>query len=224
VVGRAELGGQIRLGTALHHVEDVDVEAALRAEQRPEQAQRSRSRDQHAARSEMRAPAYPLDVLPGLGDHAGRLGEHTQATEPRVGLDRESLLDSEPLRHEPVAALDAPFGVQAVAAHVPLTYRAVRARDRIGAPNYADDQVAGSEPASRGRFKHASQRLVAEHQPVAPRRRFPVLALDYLVVGPVDPDGDRVAEDLSPLGTGLGDLDELRRHRGGRPDGERTHR
>jgi hypothetical protein len=83
-----------------------------------------------------RAAADGGDVFPRLGDDGGRLQQHAQGPEVGVHPHRVVRLDPPALGHEPVGLLDAPLGVTAVGAHVPLAHGAVRARCRIGT---ADD-------------------------------------------------------------------------------------
>ncbi len=106
-------------------------------------------------------------------------------TSLRLGssLNGKSGFDAPTLRAESVALLDAAFGVFAVAAHVPFAGRAGDARDGIGTANDADDQIAFVESAVCGRFFHAAERLVAEDQVIAARRRPAVLGGNELEIG-----------------------------------------
>src|SRR5665213_1015579 len=108
---------------------------ALRPKQRRQQSDRTGAGDQYDARLPRRAArADPLDLLPGLGDHAGRLQQHAMVLERRIDLDDEIRLDAELLATVTVALLDAALGVLAVAAHVPFADSAGRTRHRIGPP------------------------------------------------------------------------------------------
>src|SRR5205085_5789510 len=104
----------------------------------------------------------------------------------RVELDREVALDPPALGAVAVALLDAPLRVAAVEAPVPLAAGAVGAWLRIGAAHHADDQVTGSEAGARGRLGDAAERLVAQHQALAPGRCPAVVPADDLAVGPAD--------------------------------------
>ena len=96
---------------------------------------------------------------------------------PSSGCDTHGVLglDAPSLRHVAVDGLDPALGVLAVAAHVPLAHRAARARDGVGTPDDADDEIALREAARGARDRRtATERLVAEHEarscPVAPSR------------------------------------------------------
>ena len=134
-------------------------------------------------------PADAVDLLPGLGHHAGGLQEHPQGAETRVDLDGVFGMDAVALRAVPVVALDAALGVLAVVAEVPFAHRAVPARHGVGAPDDAHDQVPGRHRGLRRRLDDAAQRLVAEDEAVASRRRPPVGARHDLHVGAAHPDG-----------------------------------
>ena len=103
---------------------------------------------QNGARAPMR-----LDVLPGLGDDAGRLQQHAERFQLRVELDREIRLDAELFGAVAVARLDAALGVLAIAAHVPFADGAGRARHRIGPAHDADHQIAALEAAAGRRAR-----------------------------------------------------------------------
>src|ERR1700732_2747640 len=93
-------------------VEDMDVEAALRAEQRGEKADRSGAGDQKRWRLPCpRPPADAFGVIPGLGDHTGRLDQDAGFAERAVDLDQKIGFDPEKIRAKAVAFLDAAFGV-----------------------------------------------------------------------------------------------------------------
>ena len=146
------------------------------------------------------------DLLPRLRHDGRGFQQHAEQAERRVDLHRVLGLDPPALRHEAVDLLDAALGVLAVAAHVPLANRAVRARHGVGAPDDADDQVAFAERAGRTRIDDAAERLVAEHQPRLARRRPAVLAFDDLDVGPAHADGDRLDEHGPVARVGLGNV------------------
>src|SRR5581483_6091451 len=123
-------------------------------------------------------------------------------------------LEAHTLRAIAVALLDAALGVKPVAAHVPLADRAARARLRIGPAHDADDVIAGLEPAIRGRFDHAGQRLVPEHETVIACRRPAILAAQDLGVGPAHAHREhlrqhgalaaiRLTDVVEPRGAGL---------------------
>ena len=100
--------------------------------------------------------------------------------------------------------LDAALGVLAVAAHVPLADRAVRARHGVGPADDPDDEVARLQPSGGTRVDDATERLVPEDETRRARRRPAVLALGDLDVGPADADRDRLDEDRALASVGLG--------------------
>jgi hypothetical protein len=88
-------------------------------------------------------------VLPGLGHHRGRLQEHPEHPQVLVDPDRVVGFDAPALGHEPIDLLDAPLGVTAVGAHVPLADGAVRAGRRVGSADdphhvFTDAKAAGT--------------------------------------------------------------------------------
>ena len=78
VIGGAERAHELGLRSARVAVIDMHVEAALRAEQRGEQPDRAGAGDQHAARRRVVEPPDAIDMVPGLGDDAGRLQQHAR--------------------------------------------------------------------------------------------------------------------------------------------------
>ena len=185
-VGCAESADHVGLAALGHQIQDIRVVAALDRQQGGEQADRAGARDEHRLWRPGRPAADLLDVVPGLGDHGGRLEQHAQLSQRRADRHQVPGVDAVPLAGVPVAAGYPPFGVAAVQAHVPVPGRARRARIRIGAAHDADDEVTDGEPATGRRRNHPAQRLVPDDQPVLPRRRRPVLAVDDLQVGPAD--------------------------------------
>ena len=157
-------------------VEHVHLEAALDSHQRRQQADRAGAGHEHAlVGASRRACAMPLDLLPGLGEDARRLGEHAERAELVGDRDREVLLDRHELGAVAVERLDAALRVLAVAAHVPLAPRAARARHRVGAPDDAGDQLAGSSrcPRALARARAARGRARAARGRAAARRGRP---------------------------------------------------
>src|SRR6185503_15933980 len=112
----------------------------------------------------METPADPLDMVPCLGDHAGRLQQHAEFAKVRIDLDGEAWLDAKPLGAEAVQALDAALGVAAVSAHVPFAGGTGRARHRIGPPHDADDPVTDCEAAATRRLDYFAEGFMAEHE------------------------------------------------------------
>ena len=172
---RAEIADQRRLRPVLGAVENVDLVAALHAHHRGQQADRAGAGHQQPPRLPgVEAPADALDVVPRLGDDAGRLQQNAELAERRVDLDGEARLDAKALGAEAVQALDAAFGVAAVAAHVPFAGGAGGAGHRVGPPHDADDVVAGGEAAAGRRRDRPRRGFMAENQPfacrAAPRR------------------------------------------------------
>ncbi len=124
----------------------------------------------------------------------------------------------------PVVALDAVFGVQAVVTEIPLPHRAVPARHGVGEADDADDEVPGDHGRPHGRVDHAAERLVAQDEAVASRRRPPVGARHDLHVGPAHPHGQSLHEDRTVGVGGFVDVFEAGRTRRQRLHRERLHR
>ena len=141
-----------------------------------------------------------------------------------VDLHGEVGMDAVVLGAVAVVALDAALGVLAVVAEVPLAHRAVPARHRVGAPDDADHEVARRHRGAGGRLEHAAQRLVAEHETVAPGRRPPVSARDDLGVGAAHPHGQRLDEHGAVGGGRFVDVVEPGRARREGLHRERLHR
>ena len=191
VIGAAERAHEVRLRPARVVIVDMHLVAALRAEQRAEQADRSRAGDEQLARWRAFEPPHAVAMVPRLGDDARRLQQHAQNAERGIDLDGELRRDAPALRAEAVPRLDAVLGVEPVAAHVPFAVGAGRAGDRIGLAHDADDMIARREAAIRRRFAHAAERLVAEDQPRVTLGRFAVMAGDDLVIGAADAERNR---------------------------------
>ena len=159
------------------------------ADQRSQQTNRPGARDQDDAR----LPKGPLsdrrDLLPGLGDDRRRLQQHSKKAERVVDPHRILGLDAPALRHEAVDLLDAAFSVLAVAAHVPLANRAVRARHGVGTPDDADDEIALLK-ARLGPGSRRGRAIRARAPGGFARRRPAVFALDDLDVGAAHADRD----------------------------------
>ena len=85
-----------------------------------------------------------------------------------------------------MTAPDAPLGVLAVHAHIPVPRRARHARNGITSADDADHQVPGAESGPRGDLGHPAQRFVPNDEAVLARRRGPVLAVDNLQIGAAD--------------------------------------
>jgi hypothetical protein len=78
VVGGAQQSGQLRLGALAYQVQDVDLEASLDAEQCCQQSDGSGARDQRARQRAAGLVPDAVDLLPSLGDDAGRLGQYPE--------------------------------------------------------------------------------------------------------------------------------------------------
>ena len=156
------------------------------------------------------SPADALDVIPGLGDDARRLQQHAKLAQRRIDLDRVARLDAKPLGAEAVQALDAAFGVAAVAAHVPFAGGAGWAGHRIGPPHDADDAVADGKAAAGRRRDHLAIGFMTEHQPLAVRRRFAVSAGDDFPIGAADAERQGANQDRAMRLRRLWDVFKLR--------------
>ena len=92
-----------------------------------------------------------------------------------------------------------------VAAHVPLARGARRARDRIGAADDADHEVAGPEARAGWCLEHLAQALVADDQ-LPLRAGFAVGAVGDLPVGAAHADQPPAHQQRAILLGRLGDL------------------
>jgi len=160
-------------------------------------------------------PAFPqslvFDLLPRLCDDGCWFEQHAQEAERIVNFHRVLRLNSPTLRHEPINLLDAAFSVLAVAAHVPFTHSAVWARNWIGTPNDADDQIALLESGRWISFQDAAEGLMTKYETCLVRRRPSVFPFDNFDVSTADSNCDGFYEyraltniwlrDLFPLGT-----------------------
>jgi hypothetical protein len=86
------------------------------------------------------------------------------------------------------------FGIPPVAAHIPFADGTRFARHRVGTPNDAHSQVAGSKAAIGRRIEHTGKRFVPENEALLARRRRPVESGQNLPVGATDADSDRFDE------------------------------
>ena len=168
VVAAAESVHRLRLCALGGAVEDVDLEPALRAHQRAEQADRAGAGHERPLVRRARARADAVDLLPRLGEHAGRLGEDPERPEFVGDRNREVRLERHELGAVAVERLDAALGVLPVAAHVPLALGAAGARHRVGAAHDAGHELPGV--LSRARAAHA-RAPAAPDRAGAPRGR-----------------------------------------------------
>src|SRR4029453_11521086 len=175
-IARPESADEFRLGARINLIEDVNIQAALLPEEGSEKTDRPRPGYQYIPGLPEGALADRRDLLPGLGDDSGGLQENPEEPEKAVHLHRVLGFDPPALGHEAVDLLDAPLGVLAIAAHVPLTHRAVRARDGVWTADDPHHQIALPEPADRARVNHAAQGFVAQHKARLAARSPAVLA------------------------------------------------
>src|SRR6185437_5214957 len=120
---------------------------------------------------------------PRLGDDARRLREYAVKTERLI--EAHDVLGIEPpeFRSEPVEGVDAVLRVQAIAAHIPFTRRAVLARHGVGVPHDPNDEIARRESRTLGCLLDAPQRFVADDQPLVAGWSGAVLGSDDLAIG-----------------------------------------
>ena len=130
-------------------------------------------------------------MIPGLGDDAGRLEQHSGSAERRIDFDEKFRLDAEIVRAKTVPLLDAAFGVAAVAAHVPFPDSTSRTWDRIGAAHNADDGIASLEAGAGRRLFDLSEGLVADHKALRALRRPAVMAGYDFAIRSADPQRQR---------------------------------
>src|SRR6516225_71374 len=60
---------------------------------------------------------------------------------------------------------NAAFSVLAVAAHVPFADRAIRARNRIGAPDNSDHEISSLKRSTCARIQDPTKGFVTQNQP-----------------------------------------------------------
>src|SRR6185295_10344739 len=102
---------QVGFHPLLDAVQYVDVVPALHREEGGEQPDRSGAGDQDGAGSPVGPAPDPLDVLPRLRHHAGRLQQDPGRAESRVERYGEARLDPPALAREAVALLDPALDV-----------------------------------------------------------------------------------------------------------------
>jgi len=160
----------LRLGG--RSIENMDLETALRADQRRQQTDRTGARHQQPLwRKCARSPADIIDLIPGFDHDAGRLDQHARQTESSIDLDGEFRLDAKALSGVTMSLLDAALGVSPVAAHVPFADGAGRTRQRIGAPHDADDQIARNQTTIGRGSLDTPERFMSQHQSCLTGRR-----------------------------------------------------
>ena len=181
----------------------------LHGHQRREQTDRTGAGDKHgAAAPSETARADPLDMIPRLGDHARRLGEHREQSKIAIHFHRECRIEQEMLGPEAVTLLDAALGVAAVAAHIPFADRAGRTRHRIRPAHHADHPVARRKTALRRRALDHAEGLMADHQPVMAGRRGTVMPGEDFPVGSADTKCQRTDQQAIPGRSWGGDVIE----------------
>ena len=103
VVRGAQRVHEVGLGARRHLVEDVDVEPPLHPDQGGQQADGAGPGDDDGLGVPVGAAPDAVDLLPGLGHHAGGLQEHPERPEAGIDLDGEVGMDAVALRAVPVA-------------------------------------------------------------------------------------------------------------------------
>ena len=141
-VGGPEPADHLRLAAFGDQVEYVGVVAALSRQQGGEQPDGPGAGDEYPGGGPGGPAADLLDVVPGLGHDGGRFEQHAEGAEGGIHRDQVVGADAVPLGGIAVPGLDAPLGVLAVGAHVPVTGRAGRAGNGVGLADDADDQVS----------------------------------------------------------------------------------
>ena len=152
-------------------VKHVGLVTPLGGQQRGEKPDRPSAGDKHLLRCPRRPVADLFNVVPGLGHDGGGLEQH--AENPEAGIHRDQVLrvDTVALGRIAVTALDAPLGVHAVQAHIPVPSCARRTRNRIAPTDDADHEVSGTETGPRGCLDNPAQRFVPDDEAVLARRR-----------------------------------------------------
>jgi hypothetical protein len=183
----------------------VDVQVALRGEERGEETDRARPQYQCPPPG---PPHRVVELLPGLRDHAGGFEQHTGQAEGGVHPHGVVRFEPEPFGAEPVPAQDPPLGEPAVLAEVELPRGAERARNRVGAAHDADHEIARRDPRPGWCLQHPAQRLVAEDEIAPARRRLPGPRLDDVAIGPAHTQGECLDEELAVVRRGFGHVVE----------------
>jgi hypothetical protein len=169
-VGRPEAAHHFWLAALGDQVKHAGLVAPLGGQQGGEKPDRPGAGNEYPLRCPRRPAADLLDMVPGLGQHGGGLEQH--AEDPEGGIHRDQVLrvDAVALGRITVTAPDAPLGVLAVQAHIPVPRRARRAGDRITPADDADHEVPGAESGPRGCLGHPAQRFVPDDEAVLPWR------------------------------------------------------
>lgn len=132
-----------------------------------------------------------------------------------VDLDRIRRFHAEALGPIAVARLDAAFGIEAVAAHVPFSDGTIGARNRIRTPNDSNDEVTAGETGIVWRLEHAADGFMSDDESISARGRPPVPTRYDLGIGTTDPDREGVYQQATRLDRWLRDVPET--HRTGLP-------
>ena len=168
------------------------------------------------------AQDQPVDLLPGLGHDAARLGEHAQVAELVRDCDREPRADPPAGGAVPVQALDPALGVAAVHAEVRLAGRAGRAGHRVRAADDPGHQVAGPDRRVRRGLEDPAEGFVPDDQPRPAGRRLPAAAQDFRV-GPADAGQQPLDQDRAFPGRRIGQLGDQLRAGAARDHAHRLH-
>lgn len=143
----------------------MQLDAALCAGQRGEQADRAGAQDECRARLPYLALVGDVpDLLKRLGNDAGWFRQHAAVADGTGDL--HGVGESQPVafRAVPVLADHAALGVAAIGAHVVLASRALCARLRVGMPAKSRHEVTGLESALAWRLADPAERFVADDQ------------------------------------------------------------
>src|SRR5262249_55426915 len=117
VIGSTERLNKCGFCPALCAVEHVHLKTALRASQGRQQSHRPRTGYQRGARMPWGAPRTDTQsLLPRLRDHARRLKQDADESNPWIELDQKVGLDPKLLRAITIALLNAALGILAIAA------------------------------------------------------------------------------------------------------------
>src|SRR5689334_12095168 len=101
--------------------------------------------------------------------------------------------------------------VAPITTHIPLTDGAVRAGDRIGMTNDADDDVPGMQTHVVRRLLDDTERLMADDESLMPGRRRAIIAGNDLAIGSANTERNGAHENRSVVSGRYPELLETQR-------------
>jgi hypothetical protein len=191
VICRAEGTHEVGLRSGFDTIEDMDLVFPQFRHAGRQETNRTRAGHQHRFRFPEEALSHRENLLQCFHDDRRRLEKYAENSQGRVYLDRVFGFDPPPFGHVTVNLFDAPLGVLAVAAHVPLTHRTIGAGNRVGTQDNSRHEIPFFKSGGRPGIDHAAERFVPQHEPGLARRRPAVFSFHNFDIGSTDSDGDR---------------------------------